>query len=144
VDVFVRQSEIGDGWCIFPSGSYTSEIASLPNLPPLLRGVVFIRQAAALASYAKQAKDEELEKMARRIRARAIRRAGELLNAIEAQSGKRTDVAPSGDAPTRSQAAQDAGMSRDQQVQAVRVANVPETDFEQAVEGDDPPPARGE
>jgi len=39
--------------------------------------------------------------MAQRIRARAIRRAGELLKMIEPQPGKRTDVEPCGGAPTR-------------------------------------------
>lgn len=42
-------------------------------------------KAAALASYAKQANDEELMKMATRIRDRAIRRAGELLAQINGQ-----------------------------------------------------------
>lgn len=95
-------------------------------------------RSAALASYAKQADDDELEKMARRIRARAIRKVGELLREIEPATGAHRK---SGGAPTfsRTDAARDAGISRDQQMQAVRVANVPETDFEQAVEGDDPP-----
>lgn len=96
-------------------------------------------KAAALASYAKQANDDELMKMATRIRDRAIRRAGELLKQIEPQSGKRTDIEPSGGAPTRSQVAQDAGMSRDQMHTALRVANVPEADFERQVESATPP-----
>jgi hypothetical protein len=66
-------------------------------------------KAAALASYAKQAKDERLMKMAIRIRDRAIRRSGELLEQIEpghgARDGKRAD---GGDTPlTRTQAARD-------------------------------------
>src|SRR5262245_29355236 len=39
-------------------------------------------KAAALASYAKQAEDDTLLKMAKRIQARAVRRAGELLKEI--------------------------------------------------------------
>lgn len=96
-------------------------------------------KAAALASYAKQAEDEELMKMAIRIRDRAIRRAGELLQQIEGRPGKRTDLEPGGDAPTRSQAATDAGMSRDQMHTALRVANVPADEFERQVEGPTPP-----
>jgi hypothetical protein len=96
-------------------------------------------KAAALASYAKQAEDEELMKMAIRIRDRAVRRAGELLKQIEPQPGKRTDKEPSGDDPTRSQIASDAGMSRDQMHTALRVANVPADEFERQVEGDKPP-----
>jgi hypothetical protein len=43
-------------------------------------------KAAALASYAKQAGDDEMMKTAVRIRDRAIRRAGELLKQIEPAS----------------------------------------------------------
>jgi hypothetical protein len=96
-------------------------------------------KAAALASYAKQAEDDEMMRMATRIRDRAIRRAGELLKQIKPQPGKRTDIEPSGGGPTRSQAAADAGMSRDQMHDAIRVANIPADDFERQVESDEPP-----
>lgn len=99
-------------------------------------------KAAALASYAKQANDDELMKQATRIRDRAIRRAGELLKQIEPQQGARNDIATSGSRPpevTRTEAARDAGMSPHQAKQAVRVANVPEPDFERQVESDKPP-----
>ena len=58
-------------------------------------------KAEALASYARQAKDEQLRKMADRIQARAIRRCGELLKQIEPKQGARTDI---GTAQTRSNA----------------------------------------
>ena len=74
-----------------------------------------------------------------RKRDRAIRRAGELLKQIEAQPGKRTDIEPSGGAPTRLQVAHDAGMSRDQMHTALRVANVPADEFERQVESATPP-----
>ena len=45
-------------------------------------------KAEALASYAKQAQDDELRRMADRIQARAIRRCGELLNAIKSAAGR--------------------------------------------------------
>ena len=89
-------------------------------------------KAAALASYARQANDSELLKMATRIRDRAIRRAGELLVEVEPQPGARTDREPSGGAPTRFTVAMDAGMSRDQAVTAIRVARVADEDFEGA------------
>lgn len=60
-----------------------------------------------------------------RIRDRAIRRAEELLEQIEPQPGRRTDIEPSGGAPTRLEMAKHAGMSRDQMRTAIRVANVP-------------------
>lgn len=98
-------------------------------------------KAAALASYAKQAEDETLLKMAARIKARATRRAGELLTQIDAQ-GKRTDLQPGmGDHTKLSQsdAAREAGMSKHQQVQAVRIAAIPEPDFDRQVESQKPP-----
>lgn len=74
-----------------------------------------------------------------RIRARAIRRAGELLRQIEPRPGARTDIEPDAAADTRSDAAREAGMSKRQQNTATRIANVPEADFEAQVESDRPP-----
>lgn len=82
-------------------------------------------KAAALASYAKQAEDDQLETMAQRIRARAIRRAGEPLKQIEPGQGTRDGKREAGDhLPLRSDIARDAGMSPHQAKQAVRVASV--------------------
>lgn len=94
-------------------------------------------KAAALASYARQADDKTLENYAVRIRSRAIRRAGELLKEYDA----RGDHRKSGDTPTSSQreVAEKARMSKDQQVTAVRVANVPAEAFEGQIESDSPP-----
>lgn len=96
-------------------------------------------KAAALASYAKQAEDDALLKMATRIKARAVRRAGELLRQIEPASGARTDLQPSMGDRTRSETAQDAGMSKHQQMQATRIAAISEADFNAQVEGQSPP-----
>ena len=81
------------------------------------------------------------ERMAQRIRARAIRRAGELLKQIE--------PAPTGPKPElkagnhhqfgRMEAARNAGLSEHQAKQATRIANLPENEFETQVEGDKPP-----
>ena len=98
-------------------------------------------KAAALASYAKQAKDEELMKMAVRIRDRAIRRTGELLKQIE--PGK-TGPKLSTDTDTqfsRKQAANDAGLSKRQKDTAINMANVPQDQFDEQVESDNPPSA---
>jgi hypothetical protein len=89
---------------------------------------------AALASYAKQAADPTLRNFALRISARAIRRAGELLQTFENQ-GARTDQLPAGTVPkSQTQAGSDAGMSERQVKTAVRVANVPDDAFEAAIE----------
>lgn len=81
-------------------------------------------------------------KMATRIRDRAIRRAGELLKQIEPQQGTRNDLVTSDSRPpevTRRQVAAQAGMSPHQAKQAVRVANVPQEDFDRQVESANPP-----
>lgn len=100
-------------------------------------------KAEALASYAKQAKDDQLRKMADRIQARAIRRAGELLKQIEPSKGGDPSLFIARDGAdlsvTRTQAANDAGMSERQRKTALRVANVPEGAFDAQVESDNPP-----
>lgn len=92
-------------------------------------------KAEAMASYAKQAKDETLRSMADRIRSRAVRRLGELLKMYDSQ-GQRTDL-PKENALqklTQEQAATEAGLSEHQRKLAVRVANVAEPVFNEAVE----------
>jgi hypothetical protein len=97
-------------------------------------------KAQALASYAKQANDDQLMKMATRIRDRAIRRAGELLKQIEPATGSHWESKREGTRPlTRSDAATEAGLSSHQAKQALRVANVPADEFERQVESDKPP-----
>lgn len=97
-------------------------------------------KSAALASYAKQADDDELEKHALRVRARAIRRCGELLQAMEKSKGGRPPKETYRDAPIgKSEAARQAGMSQDQKNTALRVASIPEEEFTEAVESHSPP-----
>jgi hypothetical protein len=100
-------------------------------------------KATALASYARQTEDRSLEDMAKRIKGRALRRCGELLKEIEPKPGARTDTPPRGDAPprsvTRKQAAEDAGLSRDQAKQAIQIANIEPEQFELAIEAPEPP-----
>lgn len=70
-----------------------------------------------------------------RIQSRAVRRCGELLKTLDARGGDRSKS--NGDDtfafPSQKQAAEQAGLSKRQQVTAVRVANVPEQNFEEAV-----------
>ena len=65
---------------------------------------------------------------------------GELLEAIEPRPGANQNIgrgAPTN--VTRTEVAREAGLSKDQQVQAVRVARVPEDQFTEQVESDTPP-----
>ena len=99
-------------------------------------------KAEALAVYAKQANDPELRQMADRIQARAMRRAGELLQEIAPATGAKTDLQPRDGADpklTRAQAAEDAGLSERQRKTALRVSKVPGVEFEKAVESPTPP-----
>jgi len=111
-------------------------------------------KAEAIASYARQADDDTLMNTAQRIKARAIRRCGELLKEIPAAKGQRSDLQPRGGAPPKSnghangarqpslpipmsprtEVARAAGLSADQQKQAMRVAALPAKTFEAAVE----------
>lgn len=99
-------------------------------------------RAAALASYARQAKDDALLKHAMRIQSRAIQRAGELLEQIE--SGSQANLKQNrteGDhrSETREDAWRAAGLSEHKAKQAVRVARVPKDEFDELVESDNPP-----
>ncbi len=99
-------------------------------------------KALALASYARQAQDNTLEKYALRIRARAIRRAGELLRTFHSPGGRppKTSIGSDTSFPSsQREAADNAGMSKRQEVTAVRVANVPGDEFDAAVDSDNPP-----
>ena len=99
------------------------------------------KKAEAMASYARQANDNSLRKMADRIQARAIRRCGELLKQIDRpqQGGRPKKNRDGSDPVSRTQAAREAGLSERQQKTAIRVANIPEDEFDAAVESDYPP-----
>lgn len=101
-------------------------------------------RAKAMASYARQSEDKALEQMAVRIRSRAIKRCGELYRQIEPNpGGQPTHSTRATDGPSRisrrAAARQAAGMSERQMKTALRVANVPDEDFEALVESDAPP-----
>ncbi len=120
--------------------TYEAAKAALANCQNIDECKDWADKAAALASYAKQAEDETLMRMAARIKARAVRRSGELLKQIEDGKG-RNQYSEDGvaDHTTRSDAARSAGMSKHQQVQATRLANIPQEDFDAQVESENPP-----
>src|SRR5260370_38737707 len=94
----------------------------------------------AHASYARQADDDSLLKTVTRIKARAIRRCGELLREIEpAKGGARGNAATGPRRPvaaTRTSAAEDARLSERQRKTARRVANLPPLAFEALIDTD--------
>lgn len=98
-------------------------------------------KAAALASYARQSEDLELEKMAQRIRARAMRRAGEIAKQMMQPQGTNRFTANRDDAAVISkERVQDvSGFSERQLNTSLRVANIPEPQFTAQVESANPP-----
>lgn len=99
-------------------------------------------KAVAIASYARQARDETLLNTATRIKARAIRRVGEMLQDLPDEQGKRHDLTSERRTPeveSRAAVALRAGLSRDQQKQALRIAAIPDAKFEKLVEAAQPP-----
>jgi hypothetical protein len=121
-------------------GSYQKAVTALNRCLRVDEAKDWSDKAEAIAAYARMSRDENLMKIALRIKSRAIRRCGELLKQFSAP-GSRTDK-PSGDAPTRltqREAAERARLSKDQEVTAVRVASVPGETFEKLVDSDDPP-----
>jgi len=85
-----------------------------------------------------------LENTARRIRARAARRCGELLQQYDARGGDQSkSEAPLNFAnPSRTEAAKTVGMSHYQQRSAMRLASIPKDQFESEVERN-PAPGTG-
>jgi hypothetical protein len=119
---------------------YEHAVAALAECDRLDECNEWADKFAALASYARQADDPELENMARRIRARAVRRMGQLLREYDGRGGDRSkNVTAPNFAPTRRQAARAAGISQTQQVTAGRVANIPLQSFNAYVESPRPP-----
>lgn len=99
-------------------------------------------KSEALASYAKQADDDSLRKMADRIQARAIRRMGELYKQMSQGRGgdrKSCEYQSAGTHTSIDSARKAVGQSRHKAYQAIRVATVPDEEFERQVESDNPP-----
>lgn len=118
---------------------YTTARTSLERCSKIDECADWANKSEALASYAKQADDDALYKMAVRIRARAIRRCGELLKTFNKGDGRPSKNGVAGGPVSQRQAAAEAGLSKRQEKDAVRVAHVPHADFEEAVEPSSPP-----
>lgn len=96
-------------------------------------------KAEALATYARIADDDALEKMCIRIKARAIRRVGELLQEFDGRGRPEENKADDNPNLSQRQAAENAGLSHHQQKTAVRISNIPTESFEEWIESDTPP-----
>ena len=103
-------------------------------------------KAEALASYARQSGDEELEKMSKRIRARAIRRCGELLKLFDGRGSyngnQHTGNIGKGDGEdplSKTEMGESVGLSGRQVKQANRIANITEREFDRQLDSKNVP-----
>jgi len=99
-------------------------------------------KAQALASYARQSGDDELEKMSKRIRVRAMRRCGELLKMFDGRGGDRKSEnikRVSADPFDKSDMGKQAGLSVRQIKQANNLSNIPDEKFNEQIEGNNMP-----
>jgi hypothetical protein len=91
----------------------------------------------AVALYAKQAKNKELERQATEIRVRAERRAGQLLAEMPKAKGAREPGTKRGatrsNDTTASETLEKLGITKDQSSKWQKFAKMPETDFERAL-----------
>jgi hypothetical protein len=88
----------------------------------------------AILRYAKQARNEELLKLCRKITLRAERKLGDLLRQIEKAGGGSKQKGVGRRALARSM-----GIDKDAMYRAMTIAKVPEQQFESVVESNDPP-----
>ena len=118
---------------------YRNAVAALRQCARVDECADWANKAQALAGYARMAKEDELFRLATRVRARAIRRCGELLVEIKDINRGRPKILDGG-VPnlTRTRAAQEAGLSERQRKTALRVAEIPTDEFESAVEAERP------
>ena len=86
-----------------------------------------------------QAGDDNLLKMAVRIKSRAMRRCGQLMEEYNKGVGRPEKNGAGAGPISQRAAAEQAGMSKRQEKTARRLSNIPEDEFEAAVESDDPP-----
>lgn len=108
--------------------TYEKAKAALAECARLDECKEWINRMAAMASYAKQAKDTSMEELALRIRRRAERRLGELLAELP------TSKPGSGRTGERTRAAQSIGMHQTSAAQLVRISTVPKQTFEEKIE----------
>ena len=114
--------------------SYEAAKTALAECDRLDECAEWLSQAEAVRSYARQSKDRTLENYAQRIRARAARRCGELLREFDGRGKSGGDFT----FLSRREVASLAKLTKDQQVQVIRIAAVPHADFEAEVEARKP------
>ena len=122
---------------------YNKAVIAVKECAKLDEAKEWTDKMSALAYYHKQAGDKTLENYAIRIRHRGQRRMGELLKQFDGRGGDRksdnikTDAADGFD--SQKETAQNIGLSERQQLQSVRLSNIPEATFNEMVESENVP-----
>jgi hypothetical protein len=98
-------------------------------------------KAVALEAYARQAKNVEAERRACEIRLRAERKAGQLLRQMEKNKGGRPAKTGGDELPVSTLS--DAKISKAQSSRWQQLADIPQTDFDQAIAEADRPSTNG-
>lgn len=140
-----------DGESLLPANLPAVEHARLPAIYESAKAALaecsrmdeckeWANKADAMASYARQAADDTFFAYARRIKARAIQRCGELLAEIPPARGANQNIRDGADPKvTRESASAEVGISERQRKTMLRVNNVPNEQFEALVESENPP-----
>lgn len=122
--------------------SYQKAVTAIKECDAIDEAKDWADKMSALALYYKQSKDKTLEDYAKRIRIRAERRMGELLRQFDGkgnnQYSKEGTDATDGKL-TQKNVAENIGLSERQQLQSVRLSNIPEETFNQMVDSENVP-----
>jgi hypothetical protein len=118
--------------------TYRAAIAKLRECVRLDEVADWSNKLEAMAAYAKTAQNTEVFRLAIRIRARALRRCGEMLKEIPDTNRGRPKIHESDTRITRAAAAEEAGLTPWRKTQALRVVEVPADEFADVVENEHP------
>lgn len=122
---------------------YNNAVTALKNCVDIDEVKDWTDKMAAIASYWRQTNDETMFNMAQKIRAQSYRRMGELLSEFDNRNGQNLPNTKSTLKDTFSvsqkQVADDAGLSKKQQVTSVRLSKIPEHEFNGLLESEKVP-----
>lgn len=122
---------------------YNNAVTALKNCVDIDEVKDWTDKMAAIASYWRQTNDETMFNMAQKIRAQSYRRMGELLSEFDNRNGQNLPNTKSALKDTFSvsqkQVADDAGLSKKQQVTSVRLSKIPEHEFNGLLESEKVP-----
>ena len=116
--------------------NYNQAARAMEKLASIDECLEWKNKGKAMASYARQMRDTQLEQHAFEVKERAERRFGQLSQGIEPKPGMRTDIEPASIPENRSKKAklEDAGVSEVTAHRAEKKARMPDDEFEKHIE----------